>query len=263
MELNKNTVVLITGASRGIGRALAQAFAKKKCQIVITLRKPEAAVEAELMALGATSVKTFIVDFSSRQGVDAFCSQIQNQNIPIDILINNAGLLTGGLLEQQKLDDIYAMMQVNLLAVTQLCHFFIPRMIQQGRGKIVNNASVSGKMFLPCANTYAAAKAGVVALSESLIGELSGTPVSILLLITPGVKTDMYDDIYQQYGKNMDLSFLSSIPAEEWAARVVHAVESDASHVLPTGSTRVGVWMGHHFPGILRKLLASKFSRRS
>jgi len=261
MELNQNTRVLITGASRGIGKAFAEAFAKKSCHLMITLRKPEPLLEKALVALGASSVKIFIVDFSIKQGVDEFCADIKTQNLHVDILVNNAGLLTGGLLEEQKLEDIYAMMQVNLLAVTQLCHFFIPRMIQQGRGKIVNNASVSGRMFLPCANTYAAAKAGVVALSESLMGELRGTPVSILLLITPGVKTDMYDDIYEQYGKNMDLSFLSSMPAEEWAQKVVQAVETDESYVMPSGSTRIGVWMGQHFPGLLRRLLASKFKR--
>ncbi|MCC6137541.1 MAG: SDR family oxidoreductase [Bdellovibrionaceae bacterium] len=261
MELNKNKIVLITGASRGIGKAFALAIAKKGCHVQITLRKHDDSLEKELTAAGAASVKTYVVDFATKQGVDDFCKTVVAENQKIDVVINNAGLLTGGLLETQDINDIYAMMQVNLLAVTQLCHFFIPRMIAQGGGKLVNNASVSGRMFLPCANTYAAAKAGVVALSESLMGELAGTPVTVLLLITPGVKTEMFDDIYNQYSKNMDLSFLSSIPAEEWASKVIHGIETDATHVMPSGSTRFGVWLGQHMPGTLRKLMSSKFNR--
>lgn len=257
----KNSHVLITGASRGIGRALAVSFAQKQAHIIITLRSPDSELEKELTTCGALSVKTILVDFSSKKGVDEFCKTIESTQQPVDILVNNAGLLTGGLLEKQNLDDIYAMIQVNLLAVIQLCHFFIPRMIKAGRGKIVNNASVSGKMFIPCANTYAAAKAGVVALTESLQGELSGTPVSTLLLITPGVKTDMYDKISTSYGDNLDLSFLSSIPASEWAQKVVHAVETDQPNLYPSGMTSVGVFVAHHMPDLFRKIVLKKFKR--
>jgi uncharacterized protein len=257
----KNSHVLITGASRGIGRALAEAFAKKQAHLIITLRSPDVELEKELKAFGALSVKTILVDFSQKKGVDEFCKIIESTQQPVDILVNNAGLLTGGLLEKQNLDDIYAMIQVNLLAVIQLCHFFIPRMIKAGRGKIVNNASVSGKMFIPCANTYAAAKAGVVALTESLQGELSGTPVSTLLLITPGVKTDMYEDISKRYGDNLDLSFLSSISATEWAENVVCAVESDQPNLYPSGMTSVGVFVAHHMPALFRKIVLKKFKR--
>ncbi len=260
MEI-KNSHILITGASRGIGKSIATALAKQQAHLILTLRKPDAELEKELQNLGAASVKVILADFASRPGVDAFCQTIQQSNQPVDILINNAGLLTGGLLEEQKLDDIYSMMQVNLLAVIQLCHFFIPRMLKAGRGKIVNNASVSGKMFIPCANTYAASKAGVVGLTESLQGELTGTPVSTLLLITPGVKTDMYDKISDKYSKNLDLSFMSSIPADEWAERIVEAILKDRTHLYPSGGTSMGVFMGHHFPEFFRKIVLKKFKR--
>ncbi|MBY0385054.1 SDR family NAD(P)-dependent oxidoreductase [bacterium] len=263
MSVIKESHVLVTGASRGIGKSLAKAFAREQCHLLITLRKSDAVLQNELLGLGAKSVKVLIADFSTRQGVDQFCQSIAESNQSVDILVNNAGLLTGGLLEDQNLDDIYSMMQVNLLAVIQLCHFFIPRMIKAGRGKIVNNASVSGKMFIPCANTYAASKAGVVALTESLQGELTGTPVSTLLLITPGVKTEMYDQISDQYGKNLDLSFLSSIPAEEWAQKVIEAVQKDETHLYPTGATAWGVFMGHHMPQFFRKIVLKKFKRQS
>lgn len=260
MEI-KNSSVLVTGASRGIGKAIAKALAPQKCHLILTLRKSDPELEKELLGLGALSVKVILADFATREGVNAFCQTIEKNQQSVDILINNAGLLTGGLLEEQNLDDIYSMMQVNLLAVIQLCHFFIPRMLKNGRGKIVNNASVSGKMFIPCANTYAASKAGVVALTESLQGELTGTPISTLLLITPGVKTDMYDKISDQYSKNLDLSFLSSMTADEWAGQIVQAILKDRSHLYPSGGTSMGVFVGHHFPEFFRKIVLKKFKR--
>lgn len=256
----ENSTVLITGASRGIGKALAQQMAQQKTHLILAMRSIPHGLEAELVKAGALSVRLVVSDLQTRQGVQELCDFIEREKIHVDILVNNAGQLTGGLLEEQKLEDIYNMMQVNLMATVHLTHFFIPRMLARG-GKIVNNASVSGKMFFPCANTYAASKAAVVALSESLMGELADTPVSVLLMITPGVKTEMYDEIANQYGKNMDLSFMNSISAKLWAEKVVAAIENDDTHVWPLGSTRFGVWFGYHFPKTFRHLLKSKFSR--
>ena len=100
--------------------------------------------------------------------------------------MNNAGLMTGGLLEEQDIDDIYAMFQVNLAAVVHLTKLVLPGMLERGRGTIVNNASISGYAWFPGATTYAAAKTGVVAFSESLRRELRGTGVNVLHLVTPG-----------------------------------------------------------------------------
>ena len=104
--------------------------------------------------------------------------------------MNNAGLMTGGLLEEQDLDGIYAMFQVNLVGVVHLTQAVLPGMIERGLGKVVNNASISGYAYFPAATTYAASKAGVVAFTESLRRELKGTGVTTLHLVTPGVDTE-------------------------------------------------------------------------
>lgn len=256
-----NSTVLITGASRGIGLALAQQMAQKNAHLILAMRTCPADLVEDLKKRGALSVEFVKANLQSFEGIVEFCQHMEQQNRQVDILINNAGQLTGGLLESQSIEDIYNMMQVNLLATIHLTHFFLPKMIAHGRGKVINNASVSGKMFFPCASTYAASKAGVVGFTESLIGELKGTGVSVLLLITPGVKTDMFDEIAHQYGKNMDLSFMSSMPPDDWAVQVIKAVENDVTHVWPSGATGVGVWVGHHIPKMFRWLTSSKFKR--
>ncbi len=147
--------------------------------------------------------------------------------------MNNAGLVTGGLLEEQDLDDIYAMFQVNLTGVVQLTQAVLPGMIERGAGKIVNNASISGYAYFPAATTYAASKAGVVAFTESLRRELKGTGVTTLILVTPGVNTDMLDATEDAYGSYLDTSDWQKQEPEEWAAKAVKAVRDDNTVLGP------------------------------
>ena len=125
--------------------------------------------------------------------------------------------MTGGLLEEQDMDAVYAMFQVNLVGVAHLTSRLLPGMLERGRGTIVNNASISGYAYFPAASTYAASKAGVVALTESLRRELDGTGVRALHVVTPGVNTDMLDATEEVYGRYMDTSSWDKVEPEEWA----------------------------------------------
>lgn len=260
MQISGKNVV-ITGASRGIGLALAEECAKKQARLFLVSRRFEAGTEEKLKNLGAPHVQLLSYDLSKTTQVNALHEKLTQDQIDIDVLINNAGLLTGGLLEDQNPDAIDEMLNVNVHALIRLTRLSLPAMLQRKKGCIVNNASVSGKMFFPCASTYAASKAAVVAFTESLKQELRNTGVNTVLMITPGVKTNMFDDISQLYGKNLDVSFLSHIPAEEWSQKVVSAIENQEDIVWPEGVSRWGVRLAHHVPGIFEKIVRSKFKR--
>ncbi len=147
--------------------------------------------------------------------------------------------MTGGLLEEQDTDEIYAMFQVNLNAVVHLTKLALPGMLERERGWIVNNASISGYAYFPAATTYAAGKAAVVAFSESLRRELKGTGVGVTHMVTPGVKTDMLDETKETYGRHLDTSGWTEVTPEEWAKKTVSAVENDDHIVGPGG--RIGL----------------------
>ena len=104
------------------------------------------------------------MDLSTRESIEA-CVDAPDLTA-VDVLVNNAGRMTGGLLEEQDLDDVYAMFQVNLVAVVHLTRRVLPGMIERGRGMIVNNASISGYASFPAASTYTASKTGVVAFAS-------------------------------------------------------------------------------------------------
>ena len=257
----KDKNILITGSSRGIGKALASEIAKENVHLILCSRSIEESEVQRLMVLGAKSVCHYSVDLTDMKAIDELIEKLKTDDIHIDVLINNAGQLTGGLFEEQPLDKIHTMLDINLHAVLHLTHKLLPSMIKKGEGKIINNASVSGKMFFPCASTYAASKAAIVAFTESLKQELRGTGVSTLLLITPGVKTEMYDDIANLYGTNLDTSDFTYIPANKWAQKIIQAIKKDKDSLWPQGGNRFGVLLGHHFPNIFAKFIKSRFKR--
>ena len=260
MEI-KNRNALITGGNRGIGLALAKEFAKRQAHLHIAVRKPaEFANQEELLQLGAKSVHTYLLDVGQPSSIETFAKDFLSKSTP-DIVVNNSGQLTGGLLETQSPEAIREMLNVNLIGLILLTRALLPTMLKNKRGVIVNNASVSGRMTLPCASTYAASKAGVVAFTQALQLELKDSGVNTLLMITPGVQTRMYEEIPKLYGKNFDLDFLSGIPDYVWAERVCNALEAGKHVVNPTGMNKVGLVLNQHLPSVFNWYVGKKFHR--
>lgn len=251
----QSKTVLITGANRGIGLALAQEAHKRGLNVLMGMRNPE-----EFSVAWQDERVSFVkLDFSTRESIDNF---LQNPLLKdVDILINNAGQLTGGLLEDQPLDGIYSMFQVNLVGLIHLTRGMLPKLLKRPQAMIVNNSSVSGVMHLPCTTTYTAAKTGVVAFSSSLRQDLKGTKVKVLTLITPGVKTRMFDDIAPKYSAHMDVSSIGSITPEKYAIRVWNAIEKEKKQLTPGGLEGVGLFLARHFPFLFEKLASSQFKR--
>ena len=258
MEISEK-YILVTGANRGIGLAFAEACAKEKSKLILAIRKNDEALKQSLLKLGACSVEILEADLVTRAGVEKLVNGLSGRRI--DILFNNAGLLTGGLLENQPLDDIYNMIQVNINALIHLTHAILPRMIAQKSGKIINHASVSSVMHFPCATTYSAAKAAVWAFSDCLQQELRGTGVSTLCLFTPGIKTRMFDKIEDLYSKNLETP-KDSISPEVYARKIIAAIKSDQVYLEPEGATGFAFWLAQHFRGFFNKSISKKFSRK-
>jgi short-subunit dehydrogenase len=251
---------LLTGANRGIGAALARRLAGEPLgTLLLGMRSPASCPPLAAPAGGAREIRPVRLDLSSRASIDDGWRELGEP--PIDLLINNAGQMTGGLLEEQDVERMYAMFQVNLVAVAHLTARVLPGMLARGRGKIVNNASISGYAHFPAATTYAASKAGVVALTESLRRELHGTGVDTLHLITPGVDTEMLDDTDAVYGRYMDTSGWERQAPDEWAGKVVEAIRGDARKLEPGGKIGWAVRASRGPSGLLDLASRRMFSR--
>jgi len=249
---------LITGANRGIGRAVAEMAAKENAFLHLAVRNEDVELVQKLNQLGAQGVKIWKADLSSRENIEKLILDLKNQRI--DILFNNAGQLTGGLIEEQPLDEIYSMFQVNINAVVHLTRGLLPAMVQRKQGKIINHASVSAFMHFPCASTYAASKAAVVAFTDCVQAELQGTGVNTLCLVTPGIKTRMFDEIEVKYGKNFEVP-TDSISPEEYAEQIKQAILKDETYLIPRGATGIGLWVSKYVPSLFRKEVQRRFKR--
>ncbi len=257
MEIEKKTI-LITGANRGIGHAFAEVCASYKTHLHLVMRSPVEGLEKSLLSKGAASVTIWIADLSTMQGLEKFVQE--TQDLKLDILFNNAGQLTGGLFENQKIEDIHRMFFVNINALVHLTHAFLPRMLSRKSGKIINHASVSAIMHFPCASTYAASKAAVYAFTNCLRQELKSTGVSTLTLITPGVKTEMFDKIDDLYGEHLKLD-LPSVSPKQYADMIKEAILHDLPELVPSGITGLNLRLAQHLPGLFEKGIRRLFTR--
>lgn len=257
MDLTGQTA-LVTGANRGIGRAIAEELATRRLDLLLCgVRDPGKFKALAAPPAGAREVRPVGLDLSSRESIEAGAAGLP----AVDLLVNNAGLMTGGLLEEQDIGEIYAMFQVNLVAVVHLTKLLLPGMVARGHGKVVNNASISGYAWFPAASTYAAGKTGVVAFSESLRRELKGTGVDVLHLVTPGIDTDMLDDTKKVYGDHMDADAWPDQSPDEWAAKVVRAIERD-DHVLGPGGKLAFAKLASRGPAALLDAISGRMFTR-
>ena len=258
MKLDGATA-LVTGANRGIGRAIAEALAREPLALLLAgARDPGAMEPLAAPAGGAREVRAVAVDLASRESIERSCTGLPE----IDLLINNAGRMTGGLLEDQDLDDVYAMFQVNLVGVTQLTRAVLPGMLGRGRGKIVNNASISGYAYFPRpAPTPRPRPASSPSASRS--GESSRAPASTCSSSSRrACETEMVDATLEAYGRHMDTSAWDLQPAEEWAAKVVKAIRSDDAVLGPGGRLAIAKLASRGPAALLDAIVARSFSRR-
>jgi short-subunit dehydrogenase len=255
------TTALVTGANRGIGRAIAEELARQPLrQLLLGTRTPEEMAPVRAPSGGAAEIRAVRIDLSSRETIEACLGRLPERD-QVDVLVNNAGRLTSGLLEEHDLEEMYAMFQVNLVSAAHLTRALLPGMLRRRRGMIVNNASISGYANPPGASAYAAAKAGVVAFSESLRRELRGTGVGVLHLVTPGVATRMGAGTVRDLDRHMDTRSWGLVPADEWAAKVVHAIRRDDRVLGPGGRLALAKLASRGPAAVLDTVFARSFRR--
>jgi uncharacterized protein len=176
--------VLVTGASAGIGRELAKAFASRGYDLVLAARN-EAAISAlarDLAAVHAVRAKTMPVDLSLPGAAEAMADALSEARVDVGVLVNNAGVLFEGEFARASLDDCLRLLQINVVALTALTRLFLPPMLERGAGRILNVASTAAFVPVPQLSVYAAAKAYVLSLTESIAEELRGTGVAATAL---------------------------------------------------------------------------------
>lgn len=186
---------LVTGASAGIGEELARLHAQKGGDLIIVARRKDRLddLAAELRDEYGVDVQVIASDLSKQDAASALFYEVQNRGLEVEILINNAGFGGHGEFHEAELDREQRMMQVNMVALTELTHLFVQGMVERGRGRVLNVGSTAGFLPGPLQAVYFATKAYVNSFSQAIADELRNTGVTVTVLCPGPVKTEFQE----------------------------------------------------------------------
>jgi 3-oxoacyl-[acyl-carrier protein] reductase len=234
----QNDVALVTGASRGIGRAIALALAKEGARVIGTSTTPEgaAALGAALASHGYNG-RGVVLDVSSDESVTSVLGSLDEAAELPTILVNNAGIARDRLLLRMKPEDWSVVLETNLSSVFRLSKGALRRMVRDRRGRIVNIASIVGLTGNPGQASYAAAKAGMLGFTKSLAKEVASRGITVNAVAPGFIDTDMTrsmtDEQRAQLAAQIPMERLGT--PEDVAAAVVFLASPQAAYI--TGET--------------------------
>ena len=236
----RNKKILLTGASGGIGKAVALELAHYDCQLVLSGRNQQqlAAIAANIIGKSQCKVKTVVTDLTNSQDCKHLIDTAINQLNGLDILINLAGLQTFKPLINMETIDIESQIAVNLQAPIVLSQQAAAHMTTQGKGHIVNIGSTFGSIGFANFSVYSAAKFGLRGFSEALRRELQNTGIKITYVAPRATQTDMNSESVYQMAKDTGMNMDSP---EKVAGEIIKAISAEKKN---------------HFIGFPEKLFA-------
>jgi short-subunit dehydrogenase len=255
--------VLITGASSGIGRALALAFAARGARVVMAARRArrlrETAAEIHRLFPQAPGPSAILCDVSDRKSVRRLIEEAARLLGGIDILVNNAGIGVYGNTWNTAVSDIQSILSVNFYGAINGIMEVLPHMHKERSGLIVNIASVASKHGMPYLGAYGASKAALAVFSQSLRAELAGTGISILVVYPGYTETEFFSKEKHVGGGRRPQGPYA--PPSRVADAVIRAIERGKPELVLTLSGRLLTLIQGLLPGLAAKAMAMMAGR--
>ena len=228
-------IALVTGGSRGIGRAICEALAKEGADIYVNYTRGQEAAEETVKICQSYGVNAFAIGFdvSSSEAVKKAFDEIKEKSEKIDILVNNAGVAVDGIFIRMKEEEIDQVLKINLYGSIFCAQAAAKMMMRKQSGKIINISSVVGQMGNAGQASYVSSKAGVIGLTKSLARELASRNITVNAVAPGFIETDMTRDLSEEVRKE----HLKFIPLEKYgkpedvASLVVFLASNEASYI--------------------------------
>lgn len=236
-------IALVTGGSRGIGRAIVEQLARRGLHVAINYRSNHEAARELQRKLEAEGLECSLwpADVSDRDAAKQMMAAIKAQLGAVEILVNNAGILHEGLFFLTKLDRFWEVMETNLGGTVNCCRYAIPMLTRNKRGRIINMASIAAMHASLGLSAYASSKAAVIALSKVLARELASSGIRVNVVAPGLVESDMTDSLSspETHARSLSIQPVSRMGTPEEIAAVVAFLACDAPDYLTGEVIRV------------------------
>lgn len=255
-------VVVITGGSSGIGKQLAQDLCAKGAHVVISSDNRES-LQAAVQELASQNcaVSSVVCDVTRQEQVDELASAVVTEFGKVDVLINNAGYAVYETYEESTIDELIRLVEVNLLGVIRCTKAFLPLMIERREGRIVNMASIAGRLVITPNATYGAAKHGMVALTRALSYELGRFGIKTNVVCPGRVETAFFDHpSFQKRAARPETRHTVSL--ESVSRATIRAIEQDRFLTYVPRSLGIIVWLVNAVPFVSWPLYGRLQTRR-
>jgi short-subunit dehydrogenase len=255
-------VVLVTGASSGIGRQVSLDFSGQGVQSIILVARSQSKLEdLENTIRKKFDVQTIVYpcDVSKKSEVEQMGREILDRCSHVDVLVNNAGFGLYGKVQDQSIEQIEAVTFTNFLGVVYCTKAFLGSMITRKSGHIINIASVAASFGVAGLSAYCASKYAVLGFSESLSQELHGTGVGLTVVSPMGVKTNFFNN--SSFGGRNPYEERFMLKTKTVSNTVLAAATSHRLEIIVPFYMRVGVWLKHTVPFIINPVIGFLFRR--
>lgn len=255
-------IVLVTGASSGIGRQVSLDFSGNGAQsIILVARSRSKLEELEKTISRKFNIKTIIYpcDVSKKSEVEQMGREILDKCGHVDVLVNNAGFGLYGKVQHQSIEQIESVTFTNYLGVVYCTKVFLDSMIARKSGHIVNLASVAASFGVAGLSAYCASKYAVLGFSESLSQELHGTGVGLTVVSPMGVKTNFFNN--SSFGGRIPYYNGFMLKTNTVSNAVLAAANSHRLEIIVPFYMRAGVWLKHTIPFLINPMIGFIFRR--
>lgn len=254
-----NKVVWITGASSGIGEALAHAFAREGAKLVLSSRRADELNRVKnALKLKDENVLILPIDLADTSNANALTQKVIATFGRIDILINNGGISQRALTKDTSLEIDRKIMEVNFFGTIALTKSVLPYMLQQKSGHIIAMSSIAGKFGFYFRSAYAASKHALHGFFESLRMEIYKENVQVMIVCPGKVKTNISINAVTGNGgthNQMDPSQENGVSAEVCAQQILKGITNNTEELFIGGKELRGVWVKRFFPKLFSKLI--------
>ena len=255
--------VLITGAGSGLGRALAIRYARSGARVACVDLSVERS-EATRITLPGEGHLALAANVGSDDAMEQLQETVLREWRGLDVLINNAGIASGGVLVETTMAEWRQILEVNLLSVVRGCRMFLPSMLAAGRGQIISTASFAGLAGAPGVMSYGVAKAAVVALSEQLRAEVAARGVRVSVICPSFFRTNLCDTaIGNPSIKSVAVHLMDTAPdtVDSVADSVFAAAEAGRFLIIPTRREPMRWRFKRWFPELYFRMLQRMSSK--